>query len=234
MPESSAPYSLLGAESPQVADFWLYRCLRKLSGFLAHVLVLGFTIFLVILARPGTSLFSWHPVFMAAAFSLCMTEGVLLLSPEMSPFCLLSRKSKTRLHWLAQLFALVWAGTGLAFIVCSKNRSEQPHLTSWHSIIGVFTLGATCCQAICGLVLLCPHLFQVFKVTRFKLYHATCGLLVYVLATSTVLLGLCSDWFQAQIKGPAWYICLALPLYPAVVVMNQILDIYLPKKKGLM
>ncbi|KAM8975855.1 putative transmembrane reductase CYB561D1 [Pelodytes ibericus] len=234
MPEISVPYSLLGADPPRVADFWVYRCLRRFSGFLAHVLALGFTIFLLILSRPGTSLFSWHPVFMAAAFCLCMTEAVLLLSPDTAPFCPISRKCKTRLHWLAQLFVLLCAGTGLVFIVCSKNRSALPHLTSWHSILGIFTLGATCCQAFCGFALLCPQLVRVSAVSRLKLYHATCGLLVYLLATTTVLLGLCSDWFQAQIKGPLWYFCCVLPLYPALVIMNQVLNIYLPKKKGQM
>ncbi|XP_069612447.1 probable transmembrane reductase CYB561D1 [Ranitomeya imitator] len=233
MPDVSALYAQPGAESPRVPDYWLYKCLRRFSGFVAHVLTLGFTIFLVILARPGTSLFSWHPVFMAAAYCLCMTEAVLLLSPETSPFCPLSRKSKTRLHWLIQLCVPVFAGVGIAFIIWSKNRSELSHLTSWHSLLGGLTLITTCCQAVCGLALLFPRLARVTAVSRLKLYHATWGLLVYLLSTATVLFGLCSDWFQAQIKGPLWYICFALPLYPALVIMNQVLDIYLPKKKAL-
>ncbi|XP_053562740.1 probable transmembrane reductase CYB561D1 [Bombina bombina] len=234
MPELPVLYTQPGAESQRGTDFWLYRYLRRISGFLAHVLALGFTVFLLILARPGTSLFSWHPVFMAVAFCLCMTEAVLLLSPETSPICPLSRKCKTRMHWLAQLCVVVLASIGLVFIVCSKNRSELPHLTSWHSIFGLVTLGSTCCQAVCGLALLCPRMVRVTSVSRLKLYHATCGLLVYLLATATVLLGLCSDWFQAHIKGPVWYVCLFIPLYPALVIMNQVLDIYLPKKKGQM
>ncbi|KAM9321574.1 putative transmembrane reductase CYB561D1 [Gastrophryne carolinensis] len=232
MSNSSIPYTLVGVESPRVPDFWLYRCLRRFSGFLAHVLALGFTIFLIILARPGTSLFSWHPVFMAAAFCLCMTEAVLLLSPETSPLCPVSRQSKVRLHWIIQLCVPVLAGVGLYFIISSKNRSELSHLTSWHSILGVMTLTATFCQTVCGLALLCPRLARVSAVSRLKLYHATCGLLVYVLSTFTVLLGVSSDWFQAQIKGPAWYICFTIPFYPALVIMNQVLDIYLPKKKS--
>ncbi|XP_077337468.1 putative transmembrane reductase CYB561D1 isoform X1 [Lithobates pipiens] len=232
MPEASIPYTPLRVDSARIPDFWLYRCLRRFSGFLAHILAFGFTLFLIILARPGTSLFSWHPLFMAIAYCLCMTEAVLLLSPETSPLCPLSRKSKTRLHWLLQLCVPILAGTGISFIVCSKNRSEQPHFTSWHSILGLITLIATCCQTVCGFSLLCPRLARVTAVSRLKLYHATCGLLVYLLATTTVLLGLYSDWFQAQIKGPAWYVCLVLPLYPALVIMNQVLDIYLPKRKS--
>ncbi|CAH2221108.1 cytochrome b561 domain-containing 1 isoform X1 [Pelobates cultripes] len=234
MPEFIMKHSLLGAESPQVGEFWLYVCLRRFSGFLAHVMAIGFTIFMVILSRPGTSLFSWHPVFMATAFCLCMTEGVLLLSPDTSPFCPLSRTSKTRLHWLAQLFVFVYASVGLTFIIWSKNRSEQPHFTSWHSILGIITIAATSCQAFWGFALLCPRLVRVTAVSRLKLYHATCGLIVYLLSTGTVLFGLCSDWFQAQVKGPVWYVCLCVPLYPALIIMNQVIDIYLPKRKGQM
>ncbi|XP_072279793.1 probable transmembrane reductase CYB561D1 isoform X4 [Pyxicephalus adspersus] len=262
MPEASVPYTLFWVDTPGIPDFWLYRCLRRFIGFLAHILALGFTVFLIILARPGTndsnyamdlspyrmsiiykqmwmycligqpSLFSWHPLFMAIAFCLCMTEAVLLLSPETSPLCTLSRKSKIRLHWLLQMSVPILAGTGTTFIVCSKNRSEQPHLTSWHSVLGLITLMATCCQAVCGFALLCPRLAQVSAVSRLKMYHATCGLMVYLLATATVVLGFYSNWFQAQIKGPGWYVCLVLPLYPALVIMNQVLDIYLPKKKS--
>ncbi|XP_077151365.1 putative transmembrane reductase CYB561D1 isoform X1 [Ranitomeya variabilis] len=201
---------------------------RKLCPRSLHIRLLS-------VPEPGTvrGLFSWHPVFMAAAYCLCMTEAVLLLSPETSPFCPLSRKSKTRLHWLIQLCVPVFAGVGIAFIIWSKNRSELSHLTSWHSLLGGLTLITTCCQAVCGLALLFPRLARVTAVSRLKLYHATWGLLVYLLSTATVLFGLCSDWFQAQIKGPLWYICFALPLYPALVIMNQVLDIYLPKKKAL-
>ncbi|KAG8451145.1 hypothetical protein GDO86_003418 [Hymenochirus boettgeri] len=68
MPDIPSVYKPLAVESPHVPDFWLYRCLRRLGGFLAHVLTLGFTIFLVILLdQEPVSLFSWHPVFMAIA-----------------------------------------------------------------------------------------------------------------------------------------------------------------------
>uniref|UniRef100_A0A8C5LI76 ascorbate ferrireductase (transmembrane) n=1 Tax=Leptobrachium leishanense TaxID=445787 RepID=A0A8C5LI76_9ANUR len=231
-------YSLPGTESSRGGEYWLYLCLRRFSAFLAHIMAIGFTIFLMILSRPGTSKCQPMPITISLHFTLlfclCMTEGILLLSPETSPFCLLSRKSKTRLHWLAQIFVLVCAGTGLTVIIWNKNVTELPHLTSWHSIMGIATIVASSCQAFCGLALLWPCLLCVPVVSRLKLYHATFGLIVYLLATTTVLLGLCSDWFQAQVVGPVWYVCFCIPLYPALIIMNQILDIYLPKKVGRM
>ncbi|KAG8511553.1 Cytochrome b561 domain-containing protein 1, partial [Galemys pyrenaicus] len=225
----------------------LTRWLRRGSGILAHLVALGFTIFLTLLSRPGTSLFSWHPVFMTLAasetglgltgpllysqFCLCMTEAILLLSPEHSLFFFCSRKSRIRLHWAGQAVAILCAALGLGFIISSRTRSELHHLVSWHSWAGALTLLATAGQAVCGLYLLCPRQAKVSRVARLKLYHLTCGLVIYLMATVTVLLGMYSVWFQAQIKGAAWYLCLALPLYPALVIMHQISSSYLPKKK---
>ncbi|XP_005891373.1 probable transmembrane reductase CYB561D1 isoform X2 [Bos mutus] len=209
----------------------LTRWLRKGSGILAHLVAMGFTIFLTVLSRPGTSLFSWHPVFMALAFCLCMAEAILLFSPEHSLFFFCSRKARIRLHWAGQTLAILCAALGLGFIISSRTRSELPHLASWHSWVGALTLLATIGQALCGLCLLCPRAARVSRVARLKLYHLTCGLVVYLLATVTVLLGMHSVWFQAQIKGAAWYLCLVLPLYPALVIMHQISSSYLPRKK---
>ncbi|XP_078500891.1 putative transmembrane reductase CYB561D1 [Lissotriton helveticus] len=231
MANSNAIYTSLAAKGLVMTDYWLYRWIRCFTGILAHLVAVGFTIFLLVLSRPGTSFFSWHPVFMAVAYHLTLTEAILLFSPDNSPFCFCSRKAKVRLHWLAQGTVIACASAGLFFIVSSKNRSELPHFTSWHSVLGMSTIVATCGQALGGLVLLFPELIKVSSVSRLKLYHITCGLLVYLLATCTLLLGISSDWFQAQIKGVAWYICIALPLYPALIIMNQVLNVYLPKKK---
>ncbi|XP_035108291.2 putative transmembrane reductase CYB561D1 isoform X6 [Callithrix jacchus] len=164
-------------------------------------------------------------------FCLCMAEAILLFSPEHSPFFFCSRKARIRLHWAGQTLAILCAALGLGFIISSRTRSELPHLVSWHSWVGALTLLAIGGQALCGLYLLCPRAARVSRVARLKLYHLTCGLVVYLMATVTVLLGMYSVWFQAQVKGAVWYLCLALPVYPALVIMHQISRSYLPRKK---
>lgn len=161
-----------------------------------------------------------------------MTEGILLFSAEGSPFCFKSRKGKVRLHWFCQALVLIVAATGLGFMVASKNVSERPHLVTWHSLLGICTLAATLIQAACGVCVMFPKLLRLTLPThRLKLYHATCGLVVYLLATVTVMSAMFSDWFQATVKGVAWWAFLLLPLFPALVVMNQITNGYLPRKK---
>ncbi|XP_044068680.1 probable transmembrane reductase CYB561D1 isoform X1 [Siniperca chuatsi] len=213
-------------------DFWLYVWLRRAAVIAAHVTGLGLTLIISLLSRPGTSLFSWHPVCMSVAYCLCMTEGILLFSDEGSPFCFKSRKDKFCLRWFFQALVLIAAATGLGFMVASKNVSELPHLVTWHSLLGICTLAATVLQAACGICVIFPKLLRPSSSPpRLKLYHATCGLVVYLLATATVVSAMFSYWFQAMVKGVAWWAFLLLPLFLALVVMNQITNAYLPRKK---
>lgn len=126
---------------------------------------------------------------------------------------------------------MIFGTIGLVFIVSSKNISESPHLTSWHSILGIGTAIAVGGQLLCGLCLLFPQLINTYSVARLRLYHATCGLLAYLMAMATVMLGLCSDWFTSQVNTVVWYLCIITLLIPALVIMNQVNSGYLSKKK---
>ncbi|CAJ1051843.1 cytochrome b561 domain-containing protein 1 [Xyrichtys novacula] len=229
---SDVEYSPVG-EGLGMRDYWVYVWLRRAAVIAAHVTGIGLTLIISMLSRPGTSFFSWHPVCMAVAYCFCMTEGILLFSAEGSPFCFKSRKNKVCLHWFCQALVLILATTGLCFMVASKNVSELPHLVSWHSVLGVSTLAATVLQAAFGICVKFPKLLRRSSSSppRLKLYHATCGLVVYLLATVTVVMAMFSDWFQATVRGVAWWVFLLLPLFPALVVMNQITNAYLPRKK---
>lgn len=165
--------------------------------------------------------------FLFPQFCLCLTEAILLFSAESCHFCFCSHK----LQWIVQALVLVAATLGLVFIVSSKNRSERPHLVSWHSVLGLLTFLGTCGQVLCGLCLCFPRLLGISSVDRLQLFHTIYGLIVYLLATFTVVLGIYSDWFQAQIKGVAWYFCLVLPFCPAVAVLKLTTRTHLPKKR---
>ncbi|KAI1893175.1 hypothetical protein AGOR_G00141200 [Albula goreensis] len=172
-------------------EFWIYRWMRRIAVIAAHVIVVGFTILITVLSRPGTSLFSWHPVCMSIA-------GM----------------------------ALVGGAVGVAFMVSSKHVSERPHMVSWHSVVGAFTMAVSVLQGGAGLWLALsprpsPHL---------RLYHSTCSLLVYLLVVAVVMLAMFTDWFQATVRGPLRLPLVLLPLLPALVVMSQVTRAYLPKR----
>ncbi|XP_032898172.1 cytochrome b561 domain-containing protein 1 isoform X2 [Amblyraja radiata] len=168
---------------------------------------------------------------MSVAVCFCMTEAILTFSKDSSPFFCCTVPAKVRLHWVMQVLATIFGSIGLVSIVSSKNISESPHLTSWHSVLGIGTAIAVGGQLLCGLCLLFPKLINTYSVARLRLYHATCGLLAYLMAMATVMLGLCSDWFTSQVNTVVWYLCIITLLIPALVIMNQVNSGYLSKKK---
>ncbi|KAI3370512.1 hypothetical protein L3Q82_025276 [Scortum barcoo] len=220
---SDVEYSPVG-EGLGMRDFWLYVWMRRAS------VIAGSR------HRPRPDPHHLPAVqtrnqSVLVASSVHVFCRILLFSAEGSLFCFKSRKGKVRLHWFCQALVLIAAATGLGFMVASKNVSELPHLVTWHSVLGVCTLAATALQALCGICVVFPKLLRPSSPPRLKLYHATCGLVVYLLATVTVVSAMFSDWFQATVKGVAWWAFLLLPLFPALVVMNQITNAYLPRKK---
>lgn len=229
-------YSPVG-EGLGMQESRLYVWMRRLAVTAAHLTGLILTTTISVISRPGTSLFSWHPVCMSVAYWLCMTEGLLLFSAEGSLCCCKSRKRKARVHWLCQTGGLLSALIGLAFMVASKTRSELPHLVSWHSVLGICTLVVTVLQAVCGLCILFPQLLFPKLLhppphpSKVRLYHTTCGLVVYFLATFTIVSAMFSDWFQATVRGTPWWTLFLLTLLSALVVINQILNAHLPHKK---
>ncbi|XP_075795635.1 transmembrane reductase CYB561D2 [Pelodiscus sinensis] len=209
----------------------IYRSLRAVSGVTAHLVSLGFTIFVAILARPGSSLFSWHPFLMALAFSFLLTEALLVFSPESSPLRPFSRKAKVRVHWALQLLALLCALLGLAVITYNKHLNGKAHFGTWHGLTGLLTVLYAGLQCLGGAALLYPRLLRNWTLAKLKVYHATSGLVGYLLGCATLLLAMCSLWFTTAVPGLAWYLCALCPVLTSLVIMNQVSNAYLYRKR---
>lgn len=209
----------------------VHRTLRVISGATAHLTTFAFTIFMIYVSKPGSSLFSWHPFLMTLAFSFFMTEAIMVFSPD-SLLHSLSRKARTRAHWVLQLLAVLCALLGLGIIYTSKVYQEKPHFSTWHGLVGLLTVLCTAVQNLGGVTLLYPKLVQRWTLATRKLYHATSGLLGYLLACGSLMLGMCSLWFTANVTGMAWYLCALSPLLTGLVVMNQVSNAYLYRKRS--
>lgn len=209
----------------------IYRTLRTASGAAAHLVALGFTIFVVVLARPGSNLFSWHPVLMSLAFSFLMTEALLVFSPESSLLHFLSRKGRACCHWVLQLLALLSALLGLGLVILHKEQLGKAHLATWHGQAGLLAVLWAGLQCAGGVGLLYPKLLPRWPLAKLKLYHATSGLVGYLLGSTSLLLGMCSLWFTASVTGGAWYLAVLCPVLTSLVVMNQVSNAYLYRKR---
>ncbi|KAJ7999721.1 hypothetical protein DPEC_G00197350 [Dallia pectoralis] len=209
----------------------IYGFGKVASGILTHVFCVVFTLLITVLAKPGSSLFSWHPFLMTLAFCLFMTEAVLLFSPHCSPVRKLSHKTKGRIHWILQCLCASCATLGLAAIIYNKHVSGKPHFTSWHGQVGLGTACVVGVQCLAALPLLNHSLAKGWSLARLKRYHAASGLVTYLLGSASLLLGTCSTWFIDAVGSQAWYLAALCPFFSTVVIMSQVSNTYMTKKR---
>ncbi|XP_073501227.1 transmembrane reductase CYB561D2 [Phyllobates terribilis] len=209
----------------------LHRTLRLISGTAAHLTALTVTIYIACVSQLGTSLFSWHPFLMSLAFSF-MTEAILVFSPDSSVLRSFSRKARVRAHWALQLLSVLCAILGLGIIYYNKGVHGKPHFSTWHGRLGLLTVLCALVQNAGGVTLLYPKLLQRWTLSTLKLYHATSGLLAYLLGCTSLILGMCSLWFSAHVTGTSWYLCALCPLLTGLVVMNQVSNAHLYRKRS--
>ncbi|ELR59452.1 Cytochrome b561 domain-containing protein 2, partial [Bos mutus] len=223
----------------------IYRALRTVSGAAAHLVALGFTIFVAVLARPGSRRIQEERIDMGSAccalpfsvlslssqFSFLMTEALLVFSPESSLLRSLSRKGRARCHWVLQLLALLCALLGLGLVILHKEQLGKAHLATWHGRAGLLAVLWAGLQCSGGVGLLYPKLLPRWPLAKLKLYHATSGLVGYLLGGASLLLGMCSLWFTATVTGGVWYLAVLCPVITSLVIMNQVSNAYLYRKR---
>ncbi|NWV62612.1 C56D2 protein, partial [Malurus elegans] len=213
----------------------LYRSLRVAAGAAAHLVALGFPAAVAVLARPGSSEGVWPvpiPLPSAPQFSFLMTEALLIFSPETSLLRSFSRKVRVRAHWALQLLALLCALLGLAIITYNKHLNGKGHFVTWHGLTGLLAVLYSGGQCAGGVLLLYPKLMKNWTLAKLKLYHATSGLVGYLLGCASLMLGMCSLWFTTTVTGASWYLAMLCPLVTSLVIMNQVSNAYLYRKRS--
>ena len=160
-----------------------------------------------------------------------MTEAILVFSPSASPIWKLPHKTKGRFHWLLQGLSATCASLGLAAICYNKHLNGKPHFQSWHGLLGVVTVCCVALQSLAALPLIYTSLAKGWSLAKLKRYHATCGLVVYLLGSASLYLGTCSGWFTDSVVGLTWYLAALCPALCALSVMSQVTDAYMAKKR---
>lgn len=172
------------------------------------------------------------PLPSAPQFSFLMTEALLIFSPETSLLRSFSRKVRVRAHWALQLLALLCALLGLGIITYNKHLNGKGHFVTWHGLTGLLAVLYAGGQCAGGVLLLYPKLMKNWTLAKLKLYHATSGLVGYLLGCASLMLGMCSLWFTTTVTGVSWYLAMLCPVITSLVIMNQVSNAYLYRKRS--
>lgn len=195
-----------------------------------HLVVVLFTSFIIYIAKPGSSLFSWHPTLMSVAFCLFMYEGLLVFSPHSSLISPQNRIARITWHWILLTVALSAATVGTAVIYYNKHINNKPHFTTWHGYIGIISLAYFALQALGGIVAKYPRLLlPSFKIVDVRLYHVASGLVAICLVNMTLYLSMYSNWFVRNVVGYMWYVCTSALALMTVSVIQQIIATHVPR-----
>ncbi|KAM4613379.1 transmembrane reductase CYB561D2 [Polymixia lowei] len=213
------------------SELRIYGFARVTCAILTHVVCIAFTVLIAVLSRPGTSWFSWHPFLMSLAFSFFMTEAILIFSPHGSPIKKFPHKTKVRIHWILQCLCVSCATLGLAAITYNKHLNGKPHFTSWHGLLGLMTVCVVGLQSFLALPLIYHSLVKGWSLAKLKRYHATSGLITYLLGSASLFLGVCSLWFTTSVGEHTWYLSALCPALSALVIMSQVTNAYMTKKR---
>lgn len=102
-----------------------------------------------------------------------------------------SYQERITTHWVLQAFALVLITAGQSAIYVNKDLNGWPHYQSIHSLFGLTTYLLTLAATLGGVLTKYSFKLSGFvKPNMLKAGHGFAGITVYVLAVSTILLGL--------------------------------------------
>ena len=195
-----------------------------------HILSVIITVGIFWLAVPGSDLFSWHPTCMIVAFALLQLQAIVVFSPESSLFPTTPRNEKIQLHWILQCFGMTSALFGFGAVFLNKEIHERKHFTSWHGLFGLCTCVGAVLALLGGIAAKYSQSLKTWiRPVNLKMYHATGGMIVFLLAMTTLTLAVYSNWFKNRVSGWAWRISLWMPIVLGVCIARQVTQSYLPR-----
>ncbi|ESO95738.1 hypothetical protein LOTGIDRAFT_116525, partial [Lottia gigantea] len=167
-------------------------------------------------------------------FMMMIFEGILMFSRESSLVGSWSRPSKVTAHWVCMTTGVVFALLGLTAIMYNKHLNDKPHFKSWHGLLGLITVIFACVEVMGGVCV--KYSQKLLKGVRIrlvdlKMYHATAGLMLFMLASATTILGMMSNWYMKNVKGSSFYMSIGCVVLISLIISNQVTQSYLPKTK---
>ncbi|CAF1392795.1 unnamed protein product [Rotaria sordida] len=133
-----------------------------------------------------TNPFSYHPLMMTIGLLFCYGNAILLYRT----FKQIPKLMVKIFHACFLIISLTLGILGLAAIIRSKVINNRPHFMTFHSWIGIATIGLFVFQWICGFI---SYLFPKLSLDIRKGYmptHRLWGKIIFLSSVASILTGL--------------------------------------------
>jgi cytochrome b561 len=126
-----------------------------------------------------------------------MSNAILIMADNNFLTMNLSHQNRVTAHWVVQLFAVILILIAQTCIFMNKVNQNKEHFQTTHSVFGVITVLLTISTAFGGVFTKYSlSLRNIIKPAVTKIFHSMLGILVYVLAIITIILGFSQMWTQ--------------------------------------
>jgi len=141
--------------------------------------------------------FNFHPFFMSLAYLLFLGEGIVVWGHRYQ-----NRNVLKAIHAFLNGISLLFIILGLVFAFKYHNDRHIPNMLSLHSWVGIITVLITFLQwCVSFVVFVWPGGSDYVRVSL-KTYHRYFGYIVFILATTTMLLGLLEKITLLSLNAP--------------------------------
>lgn len=130
-----------------------------------------------------------------------MTEAILTFNPINLPTRELGYRSRMFVHWVLQVVSTCAITASFTIIILNKIRLGKNHFTSNHGIIGLTTIILTGISVALGILSKFSYQFRHhLRPLNMKMIHSALAVCCYILALTTIALGLLSPWFLENVS----------------------------------
>ncbi|XP_068213183.1 transmembrane reductase CYB561D2-like [Palaemon carinicauda] len=169
-----------------------------------------FLVYIAVIAKLGSSLFSFHPVLMTFSFTGAMSEALFIFT-KYGVASRSTHRTRVTAHWIMIGLAALCHSVGYAVIYYNKEVNNKPHHTSWHGFLGFIVSILFWIQVSFGFFAKYPLLLRSFlSVIKIRTSHALFGILIFISGIGTMILGLWSSWFVSNASVTGFYGALGL------------------------
>ena len=132
-------------------------------------------------------------------YLILVSNAVLIMADSSILTSNLSFQNRIKAHWIIQVFALILMVIAQICIFTNKVNLGKSHFQTTHSIFGLITLILTMLTSIGGIFT--KYALQLRNQIRpvvLKCFHSFAGMIVYVLALITIMLGFNQMWHEKK------------------------------------
>jgi cytochrome b-561 domain-containing protein 2 len=161
-----------------------------------------------------------------------MSNAILIMSDNNFLTMNLSHQNRVLSHWIIQLSAIILITIASICIFINKNNQMKSHFQTTHSIFGLITNILTLLSGLGGVFT--KYSFQLRNVVKpalAKCCHSFAGMVSYVLAIITIILGFNQMWHEESDVNYKKPILIALIVICAFYVLIKSFILFITRLK---